>query len=209
MKQDVNDYARDLAEIRSMMERSSKFLSLSGWEGIMAGVYALIGAFVVHQVFGFSPDQAHYRFGDMGSGTAGIAELIGIAVLVLVLALVTAIYFSSRKAQKLGEKVWTPATRRLLYSMAVPLVSGGIFILILVWHGLLGLVAPLMLLFYGLALYNAGKYTVYEVKYMGMVQIALGLAGAAFIEYGLLLWAAGFGAVHIVYGIFMHFRYER
>jgi hypothetical protein len=209
MKEDVNDYARDLAEIRSIMERSSKFLSLSGWEGIMAGVYALIGAFVVHQVFGFRPDQVHYSFGDMGSGTAGIAELIGTAVLVLVMALATAIFFSSRKAQKLGEKAWTPATRRLLYSMAVPLVSGGIFILLLVWHGLLGLVAPLMLLFYGLALYNAGKYTVDEVKYMGMVQIALGLTGAVFIEYGLLLWAAGFGVVHIVYGIFMHFRYER
>jgi hypothetical protein len=109
----------------------------------------------------------------------------------------------------MGEVAWNPTTRRLLTSMAVPLVSGGLLVLVLIYHGLLGLVAPVMLLFYGLSLYNAGKYTVDEVTHMGMVQIALGLVSAFYIEYGILFWSVGFGFVHIVYGIFMHIRYER
>ena len=40
------DYLRDIGEIRSLMERSSKFISLSGWAGIFAGIYALAGVYV-------------------------------------------------------------------------------------------------------------------------------------------------------------------
>ncbi len=208
MKEDVNDYARDLAEIRSMMERSSKFLSLSGWEGVLAGLYALAGAYLAHAVYGFKPDRPFYDYLAMqGSGDAMM--VVGIAGFVLVLALVTALFFASRKASKQGEKAWNPTSKRLLMSMSVPLLSGGVVIVLLVRLGLLGLVAPLMLIFYGLALYNASKYTVTEVKVLGFVQIILGLLNMAMLGYGLLFWAVGFGAVHIIYGIFMHFRYER
>lgn len=196
------DYIKDIAEIRSMMERSSKFLSLSGWAGIMAGLYALAGAYFAHSAFGFNPDELFYS-------SPNLASVIWLAIGILVLALITAIYFSKRKADGNGENIWNATSRRLLSSMAVPLVAGGAFILILMAHGLIGLIAPLMLLFYGFALVNAGYYTITEVKVMGMVQIVLGLSGAWFIEYGFLLWAVGFGLVHIIYGIYMHFRYER
>lgn len=196
------DYIKDIAEIRSMMERSSKFLSLSGWAGIMAGLYALAGAYVAYSTFGFNPDELFYS-------SENLASVIWLAIGVLVLALVTAIYFSKRKADGNGENIWNATSRRLLSSMAFPLVAGGTLILVFIANGLIGLIAPLMLLFYGLALVNAGHYTITEVKVMGIVQIALGLSGAWFIEYGLLLWAVGFGAVHIIYGIYMHFRFER
>ncbi|MGN8224902.1 hypothetical protein [Gracilimonas sp. BCB1] len=196
------DYIKDIAEIRSMMERSSKFLSLSGWAGIMAGLYAFAGAYLTYSSFGFNPDELFYT-------SPNLSKVVGLGIGVLVLALVTAIFFSKRKADESGESIWNATSRRLLSSMAVPLAAGGVLILVLLAKGLIGVAAPLMLLFYGLALVNAGRYTITEVKIMGFVQIALGLVSAWFVEYGLLLWAVGFGAVHMMYGIYMYFSYER
>jgi hypothetical protein len=196
------DYIQDIAEIRSMMERSTKFLSLSGWAGILAGVYAIAGAWIAYTFFDFNPDEIVYSSPQMGN----VALL---ALMVLLLALVTAVYFSWKKGDKQGEKIWNATSRRLLVSMAVPLVTGGILIGLLILRGLTGLIAPLSLLFYGLALYNAGTYTIKEVKMMGIVQICLGLSGSWFIGYGLIIWVAGFGVVHIIYGLYMYFRYER
>lgn len=203
------DYIQDIADIRSMMERSSKFLSLSGWAGILAGMYALTGAYVAYKVLDFNPDQIFESPAVSSSLTTGLGMVIGLALFILVLAIGTAIVLSSKKAQKRNEKVWNAISRQLLASMAVPLMAGGILILILLSKGLVGLIAPLTLLFYGLALYNASKYTYDEVRSLGMIQIGLGLMGSLFISYGLFLWAVGFGLVHIAYGIYMHINYER
>lgn len=198
------DYSKDLADIRSMMERSSKFLSLSGWEGILAGVYALFGAYLAESIIGFNPDSIAYSI-----PSESLTHLVYLGVGILLLSLFTAVFFSWRKANKKGVSSWNATSRRLLVSMAVPMGVGGVLIGILIAHGLLGLVAPMMLLFYGLALYNAGQYTVWEVKLLGAAQIVLGLFGAVHVEHGLLVWAIGFGAAHILYGITMHIRYER
>lgn len=203
---DSRDYIRDIAEIRAMMERSSKFLSLSGWAGIMAGIYALLGVYIAYEVLGFNPDEASYG-SSSGNYFSRMPELILLAFIILLLALGTAVYFSISRARQKGEKVWNPTARRLLIHMAVPLVTGGLLILILISKGLLGLIAPFTLIFYGLALYNAGKFTYGEVRVMGLVQTALGLMGTYFIGYGLLFWILGFGLVHILYGIYMHYRY--
>lgn len=197
------DYARDITEIRSMMERSTKFLSLSGLAGIMAGIYALAGVYVSYQVFDFNPTE-------LTTGTDGsLWKIVALAVVVLVLALGTAIYLSWKKAVKSKEKFYNATTKRVISAMAVPLVAGGLFILALLLKGFTGLMAPLSLIFYGLALYNTSKYTYEEVKTMGLIEIALGLIGAYFVGYGILCWALGFGVVHIVYGIYLHYKYER
>lgn len=196
------DYIRDLAEIRSMMERSSKFLSLSGWAGIMAGIFALAGSWIAYSVFEFHPDEILYT-------PPNLANVLLLASTILVLALIGAILDSRRKAKNRGEKVWSPTSKRLLASMGVPLFAGGILILILTANGLIGLIAPLTLIFYGIALFNAGHYTIPEVRVMGVAQLTLGLMNAWYIEAGLIFWAAGFGVVHILYGIYVHFRYER
>jgi hypothetical protein len=192
-----------------MMERSSKFLSLSGWSGIMAGIYALVGAYVAYSVFNFNPVEIGLSTIKSESFASSLPSVIILAILILMLAVGTAIAFSYKKAEKRGETVWNPTSRRLLANMAIPLLAGGILILVLISKGFVGLIAPLTLLFYGIALYNAGKFTYDEVKILGMIQIALGLINSYFIEYGLLFWAIGFGVVHIIYGIYMHFRYER
>lgn len=194
--------ARDLAEIRSMMERSSKFLSLSGWAGILVGMYALAGVWAAYRWFGFHPTSIEYS-------SDALTEVMGLAIFVLVLAIATAMLLSGKLQAQKGEKGLTPASRQLLTALMVPLSVGGVLILVLVWHGLVGLAAPLMLLFYGLALHGASRFTYDVVGVLGWIQIALGLAALVWIGYGLWFWAAGFGAMHILYGIYVYVKVER
>ena len=199
------DHRRDLVEIRSMMERSSKFVWLSSWAGIMAGIYALAGAYIAWKVLNFSPDKILYTEGEMPN----LAPIVLLALGVLVIAAISAIYFSYARARQRGEKAWNATVRRLLVNIMVPLIAGGLLILIMIAQGFIGFIAPFSLLFYGLALYNASKFTYQEVRVLGVAQILLGLTGSYFVAYGLLLWALGFGIVHIIYGIYIHYKYER
>ena len=201
------DYVNDIAEIRSIMERSSKFLSLSGWAGILAGIYALVGAYIAHAFLGFRPSEAAYSEGAISS-----SELWKVCILagaVLFFSIVTAIFLSYKRAAKREESLWNATARRLLMNMALPLATGGVLCLVFMAKGLNGLLAPLTLVFYGLALFNAGNFTFREVRVLGLIQIILGLTGFAMVGYGLLLWAVGFGLMHIVYGIFIYLKYER
>jgi hypothetical protein len=202
----------DIQAIREIMERSSKFLSLSGLAGIFAGVCALIGA-AVAWLFILGPVQVQYAGfvqDSVGSANADIGFYLALdAALVLVFALLGAVFFSFRKAKKAGQQFWTNSTRRLLFHLMLPLVSGGILILILIFRNNLDMVVPFMLVFYGLALVNAGKFTFGEIHYLGLTQIVLGILAAVFINYGLLLWTFGFGLMHIVYGTVMFYRHER
>lgn len=196
------DYIQDITEIRNMMERSTKFLSLSGLSGVLAGVYALIGVYFGYKIIGFNPNHINYDH-------EKFPQAIIIAMVVMVLAIGTAIILSISKANKTGEKFWNSSAKRLVINMTVPLVVGGLLILILISNGIIGLVAPLTLLFYGLALYNASKFTYEDVRSLAVIEMGLGLLGAYFIQYSLLLWATGFGIVHIVYGIYIYYRYEK
>jgi hypothetical protein len=208
MKED-QDYIEDITEMRSIMERSTKFLSLSGLAGIMAGTYALSGAYIAWKVFNFNPAEIVDNTLQPGSLSPDLPKIIFLALVILILALGTGILLSWKKADKKREKLWNATTKRLVINMAVPLIAGGFLILILIAKGLIGLVAPFTLLFYGLALFNASKHTYGEMRSLGLVEIVLGLISSYFVEYGLLFWALGFGVVHITYGIYIHYRYER
>ncbi len=175
----------------------------------MAGIYALIGAYIAYKFFGFNPDEIIYSPTQSGTLSSSVLNVIYLANAILLLALFTAILLSYNNAHKRGEKVWNPTARRLLINMAVPLIVGGLLILILISKGMIGLIAPFTLLFYGLALFNASKFTYNEVRILGLIELGLGLVSSYFVEYGLLIWAFGFGVIHIIYGIYMHYRYER
>ena len=204
MKRKEEDYMQDLREIRSIMERSTKFLSLSGISGVLAGFYALAGAYIA---FGIFDDQEAIVPG-IPSGEQ-VWDLLLIGLVVLILAISTAVVLSVNKGKKKGQKVWNSAARRMLVNMMVPLIAGGLLTLVFLVKGLIMLMAPVTLIFYGIALYNASKFTYEDVKYLGFIQIALGLLGAYFTEYSLLFWAIGFGVVHIIYGIYVNYKYER
>jgi len=208
------EHLANLNQIRSMMERSTRFLSLSGLSGISAGIVALIGAFAMATYLGmdtysFSERQALIEFPTKKWGMTPLTFLILDAGLVMLFALLFGLYFTNRKARKSGKKIWTKASRRLAFNSAVPLAVGGLFCLIMLTHGYFGMVAPGMLIFYGLALYAGGMYTLNEIRWLGGCEMVLGLSAAYFPGYGLQFWMLGFGVLHIVYGAYMYFKYER
>ena len=207
-----------LSEIKNMMEKSSRFLSLSGLTGIFAGVYALVGAYLAYSDFHIIPsDTTSVSYSEFietaNSGTDSvilkIQSLFTIGAIVLVLSLVTGYIFTSRKAKKQNLNVWDSTTKRMVVSLSIPLIAGGIFCLILIKHEVVGLIAPATLIFYGLALLNASKYTFNDIKYLGVLEIILGLVSAYYIGRGLLFWAVGFGVLHILYGAVMYFKYDQ
>jgi hypothetical protein len=205
-------HLEDLTHIRSLMERSSRFLSLSGLSGVFAGIYALIGASIVYFDFkAGNVSYAQYVRSAVGEEqpTVRIYYLIGVAVLVLLASVVTGFAFTSRKAKKQNLKMWDGSAKLMMSNLLVPLVAGGILGIILLQSGDFKYVAPITLLFYGLGLYSASKYSFVELRYLGLCEILLGLVGCWFIGYGLLLWSVGFGVLHILYGGFMYFKYER
>lgn len=193
----------DIKAIREMMERSSKFLSLSGMSGVTAGTAALLGAAFAYFYLLRDPSLTGYN------RMQEVAILLADALLVLVVSIGAAGWFSWRKAKKIGQPLFSKVTYRTLYSLAVPLVAGGLFCLIYLWNGDLRTVISGTLLFYGLALVNASKYTYGEIHYLGLTEIVLGLAAAIFGRYGIVFWALGFGVCHIVYGLVMHMKYDR
>lgn len=192
------NYLHDIREIKSLMNRSSRFMSLSGLSGILVGVYALIGAGIAY--FYFLPNEGDLLLLHSHQFKILVFILIG----VFVLSLATAIGLTIRKTKKNNEKIWDPTTQKLLISFLIPFVVGAAYILIKLNSQHYGLTASLMLIFYGLALVNASKYTFGHVQYLGYVQIILGLICAIFPGYGLWFWAAGFGLGHIVYGTVMY-----
>ncbi len=212
MKINSTNPKEDLQTIREIMERSSKFLSLSGLSGIFAGVCALTGAAIA---WFFILDSGHiqnhaYMFIPDSSPTSSIGIYLTLdAILVLGCAVLGSVYFSQRKARKAGQRLWTHSTRRLLVHLMIPLVAGGIFILILVFRNNMELVASAMLIFYGLSLVNAGKFTLGEIHYLGLTEIVLGILAGVFIHQSLLFWTIGFGVMHLIYGAVMYYRYER
>jgi hypothetical protein len=214
----------ELVSIRKLMERSSKFISLSGLSGILAGVYALIGAgFAYYFIYVSVPDyytvvekyptKAPF-YGEHGvyyylALIYNLNQILLVALLVLVASIVTGYILTSRKAKKKNQPIWGKTSRAMLFHLATPLITGGILILIFISRGYFGIIAPSMLVFYGLALISAGNFTFNYIKYLGMCEIVLGLIAACLPGYGLLFWAIGFGLLHIIYGSMVYIKYDR
>lgn len=206
------DYLKDITEIRSLMERSSRFISLSGMSGVFMGLFALTGAGAAY----------YYLQNDLGIAYSdgsisdiattykdAVVFLITDAALVVICSLAAAIYFTTRKAKKEGMKSWDRTAQRLVLNISIPLAAAGIFCIALLYHGYIDLIAPCMLIFYGMALLHASKYTVNQVRFLGISEMILGLIATFFIGYGLFFWAIGFGLLHILYGVIMYYKYEK
>lgn len=200
-------HQEDLAHIRSMMERSSRFISLSGLSGVFAGLSALIGGLYTYMLLE-NHGIGYYRGQDVVLPENLVSHLIVTALVVLLFALTFGIFFTMRKSKKYNLPIWTSATKNMLFNLAVPLAVGGIFCLALVFHGIYGLIAPATLIFYGLAVINAEKYTFSDIKYLGFSELVLGCISLFYIGYGLIFWIIGFGILHIVYGLVMFKKYK-
>ena len=196
------DYLKDLSEIKDLMNKSSRFISLSGLSGILAGVYALIGAAIAYWLVDNSSRE--YLILD---GTIFKLVILDLALIAL-LSIITGIYLTTKKAKKNGDKIWDSTSKRLVINFLIPLIAGGIYILIILGQQKYGQTAALMLIFYGLALINASKYSVGYIRHLGIIDVILGLICALFPGYGFWLWVLGFGVMHIVYGTWMHVKYD-
>lgn len=201
MNEKISD---DLAHIRSMMERSSRFISLSGLSGVGAGIIGLITGVVAHFIISESGGKIdNYYYNDQAVG-----NLIILGIFALIAAVFSGCFFTIKKSKKLGLKIWTTSTKNILVQLATTLIVGGIFVLVLINYKLYGLIAGTTLIFYGLALINAEKYTYSDIKYLGLIEIILGCIALFWIGKGLWFWTFGFGLLHIVYGIILYRKYK-
>ena len=206
----------DLSSIKAMMEKSSKFSSLSGMSILLTGLLAIVGATFVFFDIGFSVSEVEISYSQLISkkGTPEdlflkIKLLVTIASVILLVSLVI-LYFSAKsKSSKEGISLLNPTFARTLKSLFIPLFSGGIFSLFLIHHQLYGLVAPATLIFYGLGLVNASKHSYEELEKLGYVELILGITASYFMGMGLLFWMIGFGLGHVVFGLYLHFKYDR
>lgn len=196
-------YIDQLKDIRNIMDRSSRFLSLSGLSGVLAGVYAICGAIAAH----FIIQHRSYLYVTLESKE--FRQIVAIAFAVILLSLSTGIILSARKAKKRGEKIWNKSSQRMLINLFIPLTTGGIFGILLLKEEHYGLIAPVTLIFYGLALVNASKYTFETLRSLGIAFVILGLVNTGFPGYGLYFWALGFGVLHILYGTIMYLKFDR
>lgn len=198
-----------LSDIRNMMDRSSRFISLSGLSGVFAGITALAGAYFAHK------ELNAYTSGNYGYGNDADfeieANLLKIAFSVLIIALIGGFIFTFRQSRKKNIPLWGKTAKNLLINLAIPLITGGLFILAMLFNTVstYGLVAPACLVFYGLALINASKYTYTDIRFLGICEVILGIIAVFYIGYGLYFWTVGFGILHIFYGLIMYFKYER
>lgn len=205
------DYSDDIKTIKKIMEESSRFLSLSGLSGLFAGFLAILGGCIAQ--FGILRSKSFFFNENLSSLsvpeiTSIKIKLITDALLVLLLALAGSLYFSYRKAHRKGQKIWTPVSRRLLLSLIIPLIAGAFFIMIFYLESQWQLIVPAMLIFYGLALIGAGKFTYSEVFYLGLAELLTGFSAAIFQGSAIFFWILGFGFFNLAYGLIMYRKYE-
>lgn len=207
----MKQHLDDLKEIRQLMERSSKFLSLSGLSGIAVGIIALVAAGIVY-VKNYYVVTAYTYFPEKalnGVVADRVRFLAMVAVITFVLAIITGLYFTRKKAAKRGQKVWNKQSKQLLLNMSIPLLVGGVLGMALLRNGVIWPLAGITLLFYGLSLITISHFTYRDVFYLGIFEIILGLTALFWAGYALLFWALGFGVLHIIYGTIMYFKYDK
>ena len=200
-------YIEDIEAIKDMMDRSTKFLSLSGLSGVLAGFFALTAAYLSYIVVYDGQDYFSYRQANLSRDTFLYLILIGVSTITL--SLICGVWLTTRKARRVGQSIFDKQARIMIGHLSVPLIVGGLVCLILLYYGLVGLLAPMTLIFYGLALENASKYAHQSMRYLGWLEIMLGLIALLFIGRGLVFWVLGFGVLHIIYGIIMYLNDRR
>ena len=186
----IQSHAIDnLRYIRETMERAGSFTAVPGWGGVVIGVTALIAG-----VFA-ALETSHMRALEIWAGEAAIGVLIGLA----------SMHFKSRRYEG---SLSSPAARKFALSFSPPILAGGLLTLVLVDARFLSPIPGVWLLLYGTAVMTGGAFSVKPIPVMGLCFIALG-AVALFSPFvwGLRLLMAGFGGLHIVFGIWIARRY--
>lgn len=201
----MNRPLEDLKEIRQMMERSSRFLSLSGSSGI--GIGFLASLFVAWQVSKGNMSLTEQRNFDL-LAPAWEEFIIGTFGLFVICVLLS-MGLTLRRTLKKGLTIWTSSTKNILGAIGLPMMVGAMLLLQNFNSLSTDAFFPATLLCYGLGLFFASRYTYDELRIMGLAMLVLGTLSILYPPYSLLFWVLGFGALHMIYGAIMYFRYER
>jgi len=203
-----------LSDIREMMERSQKVMFLDGTAGIIAAVWALLGAVAVSLVlYGtVSPlwgawinPIKHFDW-----STCLIVAIICAAVFCA--AFLTVWIMSKRRAERYGMEFKLDAgAQRLLGNFFTAMVVGGLVCLTPLFNGLWNMIPGFMLLFYGLALVLISPiaFRISITKYFGYAEIALGIVALALTPFGMMFWTIGFCILHLIWGIWFKIWFDR
>lgn len=200
-----------LQDIRNIMDRSARFVSLAGMSGIWAGAVALAGAYIAHNLLQ-KPGYEYIgktRGDELQNFDQITVNLLLLGIGVFAVALAGAFYFTWKKAKRNNHSLWNNASRQLLVQTFFPMLAGGVFSFSFIYHGAGMFVAPACLVFYGLALISGSRHTLSDIRYLGMLDVALGCCSLFFPGFGLIFWALGFGVLHIIYGAMMWNKYDK
>ena len=213
----MDDSSKDLSleaiqDIRNIMDRSARFVSLAGMSGIWAGVVALLGSALAWKWI--SQPYNQYMPGTYFEGNGSFFDpftlrLICLGLAVFVVALAGAFYFTWKKARKANHHLWNAASKQLLIQGFFPLLAGAVFCLSFIYYGYDMFIVPSCLVFYGLALISGSRHTLSDIRYLGVLDILLGFCSLFLPGYAILCWATGFGALHIIYGAMMWNKYDK
>ena len=175
--------------IRQTMERAGAFTAVPGWGGVLMGVTALATAGAA---------------GEPRNDSRWLAIWLGDAVLAAAIALVT----MARKANAAGSPLVAAPARRFALAYLPPLAAGAVLTAVFAQHGLVVRLPGCWLLLYGTALTTGGAFSVRVVPMMGMLFMALGItAFFAPAPWGHFFMAAGFGGLHIGFGLVIARKY--
>ena len=207
---------KDISLIKNLMEKSSKFSNLSGYAIATTGLLALLGAVFVYFDLGISISEKYISYAELINQTGNansidtkIKLLVIIASLILLTSLLILYVSAKLKSERHDINLFNSSFSRALKSLFIPVLSGGIFCGFLILHKMYGLVAPATLIFYGLGLISASKYSYNELELLGYLELLLGTLASYYMGSGLLFWMIGFGIGHIVLGVFIHYKYDK
>ncbi|HEX6036428.1 hypothetical protein [Longimicrobium sp.] len=188
---DLHARAMDnLRFIRETMERAGSFTAVSGWGQVVIGVAAVLAAAV-----------AQMR-------PASTETWLGTWVAAAVVSMLVGVLTTSMKARSARMPMLTGPGRKFIVSLAPPLVAGAVLTVVLFRAGMSHLLPGAWLLLYGAGIITAGAFSVSAVPVMGLCFMLVG-AAAAFTpaSWGNAWMAAGFGGLHVVFGIIIARRH--
>ncbi len=179
----------NLRFIRETMERASAFTGISGWGQVAIGVTAIVSAFIAARQLSFHSWLAVW-----------VAEAV--------VSLLIAGWSMDRKTRAAQMPLLSGPGRKVAFSLSPPLFVGGLLTVVLYQAGLISAIPGVWLLLYGTGVVTGGMFSVRIVPIMGLCFMALGaitlFSNPAFANWFL---AAGFGGLHIVFGIIIARRY--
>jgi hypothetical protein len=182
--------AENIRFIRDAMARASQFTAVPGWGGVLMGLTACAAAAIA------GPPDGSIRWVMVWFAEAATAATIALVAMTL-------------KARRSGAPLSSDAPAyRFALAYVPPLVAGMVLTPVFATMGLMARLPGCWLLLYGTAVATGGACSVRVVPLMGVAFMALGVvAFAAPAAWGHWLMAAGFGGLHIVFGLVIARKY--